>query len=199
MRNMEQARPQADQTDEDQVNRDDVIQNSRYKKDQYACDKRDQRLDHQNVKCHRQIPERRQIVGEDLTGGCLCGDVRYRITAAPVEAQYCHCRMCQRAHGAPVIAWLTVPLDGFAVTKGNPVAYRSSAKPFRHFCGSCGTPLTWREADNPRLVDVSIGSLDNPEANAPTMHVWTDSRIAWFESADHLPRYPTNDRPRPVP
>jgi len=137
-------------------------------------------------------------VGEDLTGGCLCGDVRYRITAAPVEALYCHCRMCQRAHGAPVIAWLTVPLDAFAVTKGNPVAYRSSAKAFRHFCGSCGTPLTWREADNPRLVDVSIGSLDNPEAIAPTMHVWTDSRIAWFESADHLPRYPTNERPKAV-
>ena len=90
-------------------------------------------------------------------------------------------------------------LDGFAVAAGNPVAYRSSAKAFRHFCGSCGTPLTWREADNPRLVDVSIGSLDNPGAIAPTMHVWTDSRIAWFESADHLPRYPTNDRPRAVP
>src|SRR5438067_12127456 len=56
MRNMEQARPQADQTDEDQVNRDDLIQNSRYKKDQYACDQRDQRLDYENVKSHRQIP-----------------------------------------------------------------------------------------------------------------------------------------------
>jgi hypothetical protein len=123
----------------------------------------------------------------------LCGEVRYRITAAPVEALYCHCRMCQRAHGAPVVAWLTVPLDAFAVTAGNPVAYRSSAKAFRHFCGSCGTPLTWREADNPRLVDISIASLDNPEAITPTIHIWTDSRIAWFESADHLPWYPTNE------
>src|ERR1700720_1002323 len=83
--------------------------------------------------------------------------------------------MCQRADGAPVIAWLTVPLDAFVVTAGNPVAYRSSEKAFRHFCGSCGTPLTWREADNPRLVDLSIASLDHPEAIAPTMHVWTDS------------------------
>ncbi|HEY1431516.1 MAG TPA: GFA family protein, partial [Stellaceae bacterium] len=116
-------------------------------------------------------------------------------TAAPVEAQYCHCRMCQRAHGAPVIAWLTVPLEGFAVTKGNPVAYRSSAKAFRHFCGNCGTPLTWREADNPRRIDISIASLDKPEAVAPTMHVWTDSRIPWFETADHLPRYTTSERP----
>jgi len=133
---------------------------------------------------------------EELVGGCLCGEVRYRITAEPVEAMYCHCRMCQRAHGAPVTAWLTVPLDAFAVTTGNPVAYRSSTKAFRHFCGRCGTPLTWREADNPRLVDISIASLDNPEAIAPTMHVWTTSRIDWFETTDHLVRYPTNERPK---
>ena len=79
-----------------------------------------------------------------LSGGCLCGEVRYRINAAPVEALYCHCRMCQRAHGAPVIAWLTVPLAAFEVSAGTPAAYRSSAKAFRHFCRTCGTPLTWR-------------------------------------------------------
>jgi hypothetical protein len=89
--------------------------------------------------------------------------------------------MCWRAHGAPVVAWPTVPLDAFAVTAGNPVAYRSLAKAFRHFCGSCGTPLTWRETDD-----------------APTLHLWTDSRIPRFDTADHLPRFPTNQRPKPV-
>jgi hypothetical protein len=53
MRNMEQAGPQADQPDKDQINRDNVIENARYKKDQYACDQRDQWLDYENVKCHR--------------------------------------------------------------------------------------------------------------------------------------------------
>ena len=134
----------------------------------------------------------------DLAGGCLCGALRYRITGAPVEALYCHCRMCQRAHGAPVVAWLTVSLDAFAVTAGEPVAYRSSAKASRHFCGSCGTPLTWRASDNPRLVDISIASLDNPEAVAPTLHIWTESQTAWLEIADRLPRYLTNDRPKPA-
>ena len=137
-------------------------------------------------------------MAEILTGGCLCGAVRYRITGAPVEALYCHCRMCRRAHGAPVVAWLTVLLDTFAVTAGNPVGYRSSAKAFRHFCGSCGTPLTWREADDPRLVDVSIASFDDPDAAAPTLHLWTDSRTPWFDTADHLPRYPTDQRPNPA-
>src|ERR1700758_1732708 len=104
---------------------------------------------------------------EILTGGCLCSQVRYRITAAPVEALYCHCRMCQRAHGAPVIAWLTVPLANFEVTAGKPADYSSSAEAVRHFCGGCGSPLTWREAENPRLFDVSIATLDTPEAVEP--------------------------------
>ena len=133
-----------------------------------------------------------------LSGGCLCGEIRYLITAAPVEALYCHCRMCQRAHGAPVIAWLTVPLAAFEVSAGNLTAYRSSTKAFRHFCGACGTPLTWRAAANPQHVDVSIATLDDPEPIEPLLHLWTESQIAWFEIADHLPRYPTNQRPRPV-
>ncbi|HEY1259343.1 MAG TPA: GFA family protein [Stellaceae bacterium] len=128
------------------------------------------------------------------TGGCLCGAVRYRIDAPPVEALYCHCRMCRHAHGAPVVAWLTVPADAFVVTAGAPVAYHSSARAVRHFCGICGTPLTWRAADNPQLVDVGIASLDVPEAVAPALHIWVESRIAWFETADDLPRYPTNER-----
>jgi hypothetical protein len=134
-------------------------------------------------------------VANIFTGGCLCSKIRYRIIGAPVEALYCHCRMCQRAHGAPVVAWVTVPLAAFTVTTGSPLAYQSSAKAVRHFCGDCGTPLTWRATDNPRLVDVSTASLDNPEAAPPALHLWTESRIAWFETADHLPRYPTNQRP----
>jgi Glutathione-dependent formaldehyde-activating enzyme len=74
-------------------------------------------------------------MGNVLTGGCLCGDIRYRIAAAPVDALYCHCRMCRRAHGAPVVAWLAVPRAGFAVTAGSPSSYRSSAAASRQFCG----------------------------------------------------------------
>jgi hypothetical protein len=136
---------------------------------------------------------------EVLTGGCLCGEVRYRIDAAPVEALYCHCRMCRRAHGAPVVAWLTVPRGGFAVTEGSPAAYRSSPRAIRSFCGRCGTPLSWQAVANLALVDVAIATLDDPAAVAPTLHLWTESRIAWFDTADHLPRQPKNERPKAVP
>jgi hypothetical protein len=69
----------------------------------------------------------------------------------------------------------------------------------RQFCATCGTPLTWRAIDNPRLVDVSIATLDEPEAVAPGLHLWTQHQLAWLELADPLPRYPTNRRPRPAP
>lgn len=136
---------------------------------------------------------------EILTGGCLCGDIRYRIDAAPVEALYCHCRTCRHAHGAPVVAWLTVPRAGFTVATGTPVAYRSSPKAIRCFCGRCGTPLTWEAVANPALVDVSIATLDDPIAVAPAMHLWTENQIAWFDTADQLPRHPKNERGTSTP
>jgi hypothetical protein len=105
--------------------------------------------------------------------------------------------MCQRAHGAPVVAWLTVPGAGFEVTAGEVTAYRSSERVVREFCANCGTPLTWRAVDNPRLVDVSIATLDEPAAVAPGLHLWTQHQLAWLKLADALPRYPTNRRPAP--
>jgi hypothetical protein len=125
-----------------------------------------------------------------LEGGCLCGAVRYRISAAPHHASFCHCRMCQRSGGAPVVAWLTGPSDAFAWINGEPAVYRSSLKAERLFCGACGTQLVFREPAEPDHLDVTLASLDDPEAVRPMYHIWTSSRIGWFEIADDLPRYP---------
>jgi hypothetical protein len=125
-----------------------------------------------------------------LEGGCLCGAVRYRIGAEPRTVDYCHCRMCQRSAGAPVLAWLTVASGAFAWTGGEPAVYRSSAHAERLFCPRCGTQLVFRDIAEPDHLDVTAASLDEPEAVRPTHHIWTASRIAWFDIADDLPRYP---------
>jgi hypothetical protein len=125
-----------------------------------------------------------------LDGGCLCGKVRYRISARPHHADYCHCRMCQRAAGAPVVAWLTVASEAFAWTRGEPAVYRSSKRAERLFCPACGTQLAFREIEQPDHVDVTLASLDRPEEVRPGHHIWTASRIAWFDIGDDLPRYP---------
>src|SRR5262245_36008069 len=62
-----------------------------------------------------------------ITGGCLCGAIRYETDVAPIDTGYCHCRMCQRASGAPVLAWASFPIDAFRYTAGAPQAYVSSA------------------------------------------------------------------------
>jgi hypothetical protein len=123
-----------------------------------------------------------------LDGGCLCGAVRYRATAIAAKSTYCHCRMCQRSAGAPVMAWFSVPASAFAYVAGAPKTYRSSTKAQREFCPACGTQLVFRE-DGDANVDITTASLDEPVRVPPQDHIWRMSRIAWFETADSLPRH----------
>jgi hypothetical protein len=129
----------------------------------------------------------------DLIGGCLCGAVRYRATRM-LRAGLCHCRMCQKASGAPVVAWLMVPAAAFSFTEGTPIAHRSSSRAFRHFCGACGSQLTFRLAENPSEIDVNLATLDHPEAVAPQYHIYTTSQMPWLVIHDDRPRFP-EDRP----
>lgn len=125
-----------------------------------------------------------------LEGGCLCGAIRYRITPPPLDAAYCHCRMCQKASGAAAVAWVSVVPEQFAYVAGTPAVYRSSEWASREFCGACGSPLVFRYSDPARPLDVTVASLDTPDAVTPEYHIWTASRIGWFETTDPLPRYP---------
>ena len=122
-------------------------------------------------------------------GGCLCENVRYRISVEPIDAGYCHCRICQRSSGAPVLAWISVPVNEFSYLKEAPAVYASSPKAVREFCGQCGTQILFRKhgADE---VDINLATLDDPEVIQPRIHTWTDSRISWFDTADDLKRYP---------
>jgi hypothetical protein len=123
-----------------------------------------------------------------LLGGCLCGSLRYSARGEPVDAAYCHCRICQRSSGAPVLAWASFPKESFAYTLGSPASYRSSPGAVREFCPKCGTQIAFR-GDGAATVDFNVASLDEPAALPPEYHIWTDSRIPWFETADALPRH----------
>ncbi len=126
---------------------------------------------------------------EKLTGGCLCGAVRYEVTGPLQDASYCHCRMCQKASGAPVVAGTWVALENFSYSKGEPVAYQSSPKAIRFFCGTCGSQLTARTAEAPVQMEINLATLDNPEVIKPEYHIWTSSQLSWLEIVDDLPRH----------
>ena len=112
-----------------------------------------------------------------LEGGCLCGDIRYRITEHPGASAICHCVSCRLAAGAESVGWVVCPQDGFTFLTGTPRTYQSSKGVQRTFCERCGSSLTYKK--RPDWIDVTMATLDDPEEIPPTKEVWCESRISW--------------------
>src|SRR5262245_1960247 len=94
----------------------------------------------------------------EVTGGCLCGAVGFRVTAKPMAAYYCHCKRCQRNGGGAFMVGATVRMEHFAFTKGEPRAYDSSPKFVRLSCAGCGSDLGMQAKKDPKLMDFCLGS-----------------------------------------
>ena len=122
-----------------------------------------------------------------IEGGCHCRAVRYSIDGPFKYGTYCHCRICQLTMGAPVSAYASVASSDFHFIRGTPKLYRSSGAAAREFCGECGAQLTFHR-DGKDRIGINIVTLDDPSIVEPTMHIWTESRIPWFETADEHPR-----------
>lgn len=132
-----------------------------------------------------------------FTGGCLCGAVRFSAAGRPTHVNLCHCAMCRRAGGAPVVAWATFPWAKVKF-KGKPAWRKSSRLAERAFCRRCGSALCWRGFKNYDLVDLTVGTFDRPgdPALEPADHLWMAGRVKWLHIRDRLPRYRT-DRKSP--
>lgn len=127
---------------------------------------------------------------ERLTGGCLCGAVRYEVEGPGRYLCYCHCGSCRRATGAAMVPWGTFAHGRFRLTRGTLAEYRSSPPVRRGFCAACGTPLTYWHASRPGDIDVTLATLDAAAAIAPEAHVWVSEKLPWVRLDDGLPRYP---------
>jgi hypothetical protein len=130
--------------------------------------------------------------GAPHEGGCLCGAIRYRATAAPLRGVICHCSLCRRHSGAPALAFVHFPRASFRWLGAEPRWYRSSGQAERAFCSSCGSTLAMREEVLADRVQICAGSLDEPARVHIDDHVWTADRLPWFEVKDELPRFPEN-------
>jgi hypothetical protein len=117
----------------------------------------------------------------ERTGHCLCGAVRFRITAEPLTTRVCWCRDCQRisANGmvnllAPTTAIeISGALSEFVRTadSGNHIRQR--------FCPRCGSPLFANSSARPDVTAVRVGALDDPSSVRPTMNIWGRSAPSW--------------------
>ncbi|MEI4485250.1 GFA family protein [Frigidibacter sp. MR17.14] len=114
-----------------------------------------------------EAPDDRRTAGT-LTGGCLCGAVRYRVMGSFGRLSVCHCRQCQRFGGGPSSAAGTVPLARFVLTEDRGLRwYASSDHARRGFCRFCGSALFWAPIGEARICP-SAGSLDDaPDLGPP--------------------------------
>jgi hypothetical protein len=125
-------------------------------------------------------------------GGCVCGAIRYEASAEPINPHYCHCSLCRRSVGAPVVAWVNFPESAFRWLQGEPRWYATSPAMRRGFCAQCGTSLCTVEDDG--YVCVAIASLDEAAGLAPRYHIHAQHGLPWLRLDDGLPREHREDR-----
>ena len=125
-------------------------------------------------------------MAEEMTGGCQCGRVRYRVAVDGAEAYLCHCKMCRKATGGASIAFVGVPI-GAVTWESEPDWYRSSPIAERPFCSRCGTPLGFRFVEGGRNVDLTLGSFDEPSRFRPVHNYAVESALPAWQDGSHLP------------
>lgn len=140
-------------------------------------------------------------MSESVTGSCLCGAVRFRVTLPTLFCAHCHCSMCRRNHGAAFVTWFGIPRERLALEAGDDVLvrHRSSDHGTRSFCGRCGSSLFCESTRHADHVDVVLASLSGPIDRAPSMHVYFDSGADWRDVRDELPRLGGASGVEPLP
>jgi hypothetical protein len=127
-------------------------------------------------------------------GGCTCGEVRYRVEAAPMIVHACHCRWCQRETGSAFVVNALVEarhvplLQGDVALIDTPSASGRGQKIAR--CPRCHVAL-WSHypRGGPALCFVRVGTLDDPGAFPPDVHIFTSSKPAWLSLPDGAHAY----------
>ena len=128
-----------------------------------------------------------------LTGGCLCGAVRFEVTGPFLRAGWCHCERCRRHSGAAAGVQGRVARADFRLLAGaeRVVAWRPApGAAVKAFCEVCGSSLfggDWPDGDE---VSIRFGALDGDPGIRPQYHTFVDSKAPWDEIADDLTQYP---------
>ena len=125
------------------------------------------------------------------TGGCLCGDIRFRAGEDPVWVGHCHCTLCRRQTATAFTTGVDFAAEAFEWTKGKPVYFRDSMGVDRSFCAHCGSSMTWEPPG--RDVTVFVGSLDRADDIQPTCHIFTSTMLPWVKLDDGLPQFQEGD------
>jgi hypothetical protein len=128
-----------------------------------------------------------------LTGGCMCGGVRYEVDAPLEVAGYCHCTRCQRRTGGSVSVSARVTPGSFRIARGDDLVevYRPDDGFTKAFCSRCGSALYSQNQENPDILSVRMGTFDTDPGLRPSYHQFVAYAAAWEPVPDDgLERFP---------
>jgi len=135
-------------------------------------------------------------MAKTVTGGCLCGAVRYSYDGEIGAAGYCHCADCRKVSGSAFGVSVRVEAAGFSIVSGHPKPYTKagdSGRPVtRFFCPDCGAPLYTLPPLHPEIVFIKAGSLDDASLVRPERQAWTRSRVEWADIDPAITSYETS-------
>jgi hypothetical protein len=124
-----------------------------------------------------------------VVGSCLCGIVKYELTAPFEFVGNCHCTMCRKSHGAAYATWGIVEPGTFRWVAGEEFVrhYESSPGRTRCFCGKCGSTLA--SAHSGTVGEVAVGTVDGDPGMRPREHIFVGSKACWHDITDALPQH----------
>jgi hypothetical protein len=132
-------------------------------------------------------------MANDLEGGCACGALRYRLESAPMFVHCCHCRDCQRQTGSAFVINALIETDRIALLAGAPepvgVPTDSGRTHDIYRCPACRIALWSDYGGRPALRFVRVGTLDDPAALAPDVHIYTRSKLPWVQLPEGVPAF----------
>lgn len=131
-----------------------------------------------------------------VTGGCLCGKIRYAVSQPLQNIIACHCTHCQKASGSGASHNAAVQSSAVTFTSGQPKSYSDTAQSgntlFRYFCGDCGSPIYSQRAKVPEMMVLKVGTLDASDEMKLVMNIWTNSARPWMPVDPATERHPEN-------
>jgi hypothetical protein len=130
---------------------------------------------------------------KSLEGGCSCGAVRYRLTSAPMFVHCCHCLNCQRHTGSAFVINLLIEAARVELTRGDPTGTGmplNGGSPNRIFrCPECRVAVWSEYGGRAQVRFVRGGTLDDPSAVAPDVHIYTRSKLPWVTLPGSVPAF----------
>lgn len=135
--------------------------------------------------------EHEPIESKEITGGCYCGRITYKVQLPVKWCAHCHCTQCRHTQGAPVVTWFGVDKNNFQYLSGEQdVAwFDSSEKAKRGHCIHCGTPLFFMGEKWKDEVHLTRESTQDDILQKPQIHVFYDRHVGYLNFDDNLDKY----------